>query len=181
MRIFLAFAPFVVFAILNHSVGTTAALICAACVSVILLVRGLARRGRKIKVLDIGTFILFTGLAAYSTIGRHTWSIVGVRLCVDTGLLLIVLISLTIRTPFTLQYAREHTEREQWNTPAFICVNYVISTIWAVAFFIMVGADVVMLYLPTIPKQFGILVTILTFIGAIYFSSWYPKRLSHVE
>ena len=51
----------------------------------------------------------------------------GVRLRVDGGLLLIVLISLAIRKPFTLQYAREHTPKERWNDPGFIRSNVIIT------------------------------------------------------
>lgn len=45
------------------------------------------------------------------------WPIAGVRLRVDLGLLPIVLLSMAIGRPFTLQYAREMTERAVWVWP----------------------------------------------------------------
>jgi hypothetical protein len=49
---------------------------------------------RKPKILEIGTTILFCGLAVYAFIVHPDWTIVGVRLRVDAGLLIIVLITL---------------------------------------------------------------------------------------
>ncbi len=92
----------------------------ATVVAVALLMRDLIARGKSGKVLEIGTALLFGGLAAYAITKGVTWSIVGVRLRVDAGLLLVVLISFAIRQPFTLQYAREQVTRELWNEPAFI-------------------------------------------------------------
>ncbi|MEI9864304.1 MAG: hypothetical protein WDN00_07060 [Limisphaerales bacterium] len=61
---------------------------------------------------------------------------------------MIVLISMAIRCPFTLQYAREGTPETLWREPEFIRVNYVITAVWAAAFAVMVAADLVMFYMP---------------------------------
>ena len=58
------------------------------------------------KILEIGTFVLFGGLALYAVLGGPMWSIMGVRLRVDAGLLTLVLITMAVGRPFTLQYAR---------------------------------------------------------------------------
>jgi hypothetical protein len=167
MNILLAFAPFLVFAVVERLVGASAGLVAGALVSLALLVRDAMSRERKIKILEVGTMILFGGLALYSLL---------VRLCVDGGLLLVVLISMALRRPFTLQYAREKVSPDLWNSPEFIRVNYVITAVWAAAFAIMVIADLVMLYLPAVPLKVGIWVTILAIFGAFRFTSWYPER-----
>ncbi len=99
MNILLAFAPFLVFALVDRVVGTTAGLACGAIVSAALIIREVVSKKRNVKVLEVGTVILFGGLTAYSLIGQVNWSIVGVRLCVDSGLLAIVLISMAVRLP----------------------------------------------------------------------------------
>jgi hypothetical protein len=86
-------------------------LLSAAVVSAALLVRDWSRP-RTVKVLETGTLILFAGLAAYAFLAGETWSIIDVRLRVDAGLLLIVLVSLAVRRPCTLQYARETVAQE---------------------------------------------------------------------
>ena len=131
MGILLGFAPFIAFAILDWVMGPTQGLIAGALVSLALLLREWLSLKRVPKVLEIGTTILFGGLALYAVSGAPTWSIVGVRLRVDVGLLLIVLVSIAIRRPFTLQYAKEQVPREMWDTARFRRINYVISAVWA--------------------------------------------------
>jgi hypothetical protein len=176
MGILLAFAPFIVFVIVERTVGATPALIAAAAVSAAMILRDLVGRGRSTKVLEIGTFVLFAGLGVYAVAAGVSWPILGVRLRVDGGLLLIVLISILIRRPFTLQYAREQVARELWGNPEFIRTNYIITAVWALAFAVMVAADVLMLYRPDVPMRVGIIVTVAVLLGAIKFTSWYPER-----
>ncbi len=177
MGILLAFAPFIAFALIDRLLGPTEGLIAGAVIAAVLLLRDWMSAGRSPKVLEIGTMILFGGLALYAVLVGPTWSIIGVRLRVDAGLLLIVLVSIAIRRPFTLQYAREQVGRELWETPEFIRTNYVISAVWASAFVVMVVADLVLLYAPGLPPRVGIIATILALLGAVKFTSWYPDRM----
>jgi hypothetical protein len=176
MGILLAFAPFIAFAIVDRLVGGTAGLIAGTVVSAGLILRDLVTPNRAAKVLEIGTVILFGGLALYAVLFDPTWSIVGVRLRVDAGLLLVVLASMALQRPFTLQYAREQVGREFWDRPEFVRTNYVITAVWAVAFGVMVAADLLMLYATDLSPRVGIVVTILAIVGAFKFTSWYPER-----
>ena len=156
MNILLAFSPFIVFAVVDRLVGPTAGLIAGAAVSAALIARDWLRPGGSAKVLEIGTVILFTALALYAVVAAPNWSIVGVRLCVDAGLSLIVVVSIVIRRPFTLQYAREQIAKEHWDRPEFVRTNYVITAAWAIAFGVLVLADIVMLYVPDVPLRVGV-------------------------
>ena len=175
MGTLLAFAPFIVFVLVDRSIGPTEGLIAGALVSAALLARDWVTPGRTLKILEIGTVLLFGALALYAVLGGPTWSIIGVRLCVDAGLLLIVLISIAVRRPFTLQYAREQAAPDFWENPDFVRTNYVITGVWALAFLIMVIADLVLLYMPEYPPRFGIIATVLALVAAIKFTSWYPE------
>ena len=175
LGILLAFAPFLAFALIDRLSGPTEGLIAGAVVSAALLLRDLIQ-GRTAKVLEIGTAILFGGLALYALLGRPSWSVVGVRLVVDAGLLLIVLASLVMRRPFTLQYARERVAPELWGEPEFVRTNHVITAVWALAFAVMVVAELVLLYLPDIPPRAGIVAIVLALVGAVKFTGWYPER-----
>ena len=175
LGILLAFAPFLGFALIDRLSGPTEGLIAGAVVSAALLLRDLIQ-GRTAKVLEIGTAILFGGLALYALLGRPSWSVVGVRLVVDAGLLLIVLASLAMRRPFTLQYARERVAPELWGEPGFVRTNYAITAVWALAFAVMVVAELVLLYVPDIPPRAGIVAIVLALVGAVKFTGWYPER-----
>ena len=176
MGILLAFAPFIVFAVLDRLVGPVWSLAAGTAVSAALLFLDLVRPGRKPKILEMGTFLLFGGLTVYMLLGDSSLSVIGVRVCVDAGLLIIVLASMALRRPFTLQYAREGVAPELWNTPEFLRVNYVISSTWAVAFALMVLAELALLYVPQIPRRVGIIVIVAALVGAVKFTSWYPSR-----
>jgi hypothetical protein len=177
MGILLAFAPFVAFALVDRLVGSTEGLFAGAAVSAALLIRDWVTPGRSPKVLEIGTAILFGALAAYAVVGAPSWSIVGVRLRVDLGLLLIVIASMALHRPFTLQYARESVPTEFWNNPEFLRTNYIITGVWALAFGVLVVADLVLVYVPELPPRVGIIATIAALIGAIKFTGWYPDRV----
>lgn len=181
MGTLLAFAPFIAFALVDRLVGATEGLIVGAIVSAALLLRDWVAPGRSPKILEIGTTILFGALALYVVFGGPSWSIVGVRLRVDLGLLLIVLISMALRRPFTLQYAREQVSAELWSSPQFMRTNYVITAAWALAFFVLVAADIVLLYVPALPPRIGIISTIVALIAAVKFTAWYPERRGPAE
>ncbi len=176
MNILLAFTPFITFAVLDRLWATTPGLIAGALVAAALLARDAISRDKKVKVLEVGTLVLFGGLAIYTVATKISWTILGVRLCVDAGLLVIVLVSIAIRQPFTLQYAREKVGPEAWNRPEFFRINYIITAVWAAAFALMVAADLLMLYVPTVPLRVGVWVTILAIFGAYRFTEWYPSR-----
>jgi hypothetical protein len=177
MGVLLAFAPFIVFAVVDHLAGGTAALVAGAAVAAVLVLRDWRGGGRAPKILELGTVVLFGVLALYAVLRDPGWSVIGVRLRVDVGLLLIVLLSMALRRPFTLQYAREQVAPELWNRPIFIRTNYVITAVWAGAFAVNVCADFALLYAPAPSAGIGVAATIAAIVAAFWFTSWYPKRV----
>ena len=177
MGILLAFAPFIVFAVVDRLAGGTPGLIAGAAVSAVLVLRDWFGVGRKPKLLELGTVILFGILALYAVLASPTWSLIGVRLRVDVGLLLIVLASIALRRPFTLQYAREQVAPELWGKPLFIRTNYIITAVWTAAFVVTVISDMLLLYAPDLTPAIGITATALAIAGAFKFTAWYPKHV----
>ncbi len=176
MGIVLAFAPFIGFAVVDRFAGSLAGLATGALLSAILILHDAFGTGRSVKLLEIGTFLLFAGMAGWAFMGDPGWSVMGVRLRVDAGLLAIVLVTMVVRRPFTLQYAREQVPQAHWDSPRFLRTNMVITGVWALAFFVMVLADLGMLLMPEQLMRLGILVTIAALVGAIKFTQWYPER-----
>jgi hypothetical protein len=177
MGILLAFAPFIAFAVVDRIFGATPGLAIGAIVSAGLLVRDWATPGRHPKILEIGTTVLFIALTLYAILGGGIQSVIGVRLCVDTGLLLIVVLSMAVGRPFTMEYAREQVAAEFWDSPQFRRTNYVITAIWAVAFAVMVIAELALLFVPALPSRVGIIAIVLALVGAVKFTGWYPDQV----
>jgi hypothetical protein len=176
MHLLLAFAPFILFVLIERLAGIPAGLAAGAAASAFLVIRDLLTPGRGIKLLELGTFFLFGLLTLYALAFNPPWSIAAVRLRVDAGLMLIVLASLALRQPFSLQYARDSVDRAHWDSPAFLHVNYVISAAWAIAFGMLVLADIAMAYVPALPHAVGIVVTVVALYAAGWFTGWYPER-----
>jgi intracellular septation protein A len=176
MNILLSFGPFILFAVLMRFGDVLFALIAAAALSALLILRE-RRRGKSVKILEAGTVLLFGGLTVFTAFTHYDWTILEGRLAVDLGLLVMVLGSIIARRPFTLQFAREEVPKEYWANPQFIATNYRISAAWALAFLVLVLADIVMAFYPAIPLWIGIAVTILALAGAIWFTRWYPQRV----
>ena len=181
MNMLLAFAPFIAFVVIERTVGLSAGLAAGAVVSGVMLARDFLSPGRRTKILELGTFLLFGALTLYAVAYGASWSVPAVRLRVDGGLLLIVLASIALRQPFTLQYAREKVSPELWTSPSFIHVNYAITSAWALAFAAMVAADLLMAYVPSVPHPAGIVITIAALYAAMKFTGWYPahQRSAH--
>jgi hypothetical protein len=176
MGVLLAFTPFLAYLVVAYFAGVRDGLVAGTAVAIALLLRDAVSR-KTVKILEIGTAVLFGGLAAYAFTVGAALSIPVVRLCVDGGLLLIVLISMMVRRPFTLQYAREQVAREQWDAPVFVRTNYLITAVWAVAFAVMVAVDLAMIFMPNLPTRMAVIITIVALYGAIRFTAWYPARM----
>lgn len=176
MNLLLAFAPFIAFVIIERIFGTFAGLASGALISAAILVRDLMSSDRQVKILEIGTFLLFGGLAVYAVVFDASWSIAEVRLRVDAGLMLIVLASMALRQPFTLQYAREKVSKDKWNAPTFVRTNYAITFAWALAFGTMVVADLLMAYAPSVSPKAGIAITVVALYAAVKFTKWFPEK-----
>jgi hypothetical protein len=177
MGILLSFAPFILYALMSRSAPLTVSLFSAAALAAVLLLRDHFIRHRSPKLLEIGTVLLFGGLGIYVLLTRGAWSIPEVRLAVDGGLLLIVVFSMLIRQPFTLQYAREQAPKEFHDSPRFLAVNQVLTAVWGLAFALMAGADLIMARLPQAPLAVGVVITVVALAGAAWFTGWYPNRL----
>jgi hypothetical protein len=58
--------------------------------------------------------------------------------------------------------------------PVFFTTNVIISSIWAGAFAVLVAADAAAEWLPAVPLWIDIVASVAAFVGAVWFSNWYP-------
>jgi hypothetical protein len=176
MGVLLGVAPFLAFAVLSRFVAASISLWAAAALSAALILRQI-KRGGSMKILEIGTFILFAGLGIVASVRNSGWDIPIVRSIVDGGLLLIILLSMVVRRPFTLQYAVEQVPASVQSSPTFIRTNYIITSIWALAMAIVLVADLAMHFLATLPIRVEIIAILAALGGAFWFTKWYPLQL----
>jgi len=169
MRIFIGFLPWIVFWVLSgrNNFQVAAA---ASAAAVIFLNFGDIRK-RIIKILDLGTLLFFLFLTVVAFASKVQWIDTHASPLSNAALFLITLVSILIRKPFTLQYAREQVDPNLWNSPVFYSTNLVISWVWCVTFAIIAVTSYIALNHPSLIDR---VIHILAFIGAIRFTTWYP-------
>ena len=96
--IFLILVPFAAFAGLTMVASAPVSLFGAAAVALATIAWDLSR-GASIKILASGAAILFVALGCYLTLIDSTLSTPSVRLAVDSGVLVIALLSIVLRYP----------------------------------------------------------------------------------
>ncbi len=173
MTIFLILAPFASFALLMLVTSAEISLFAGASVAAIIIGYEVSR-GRSVKMLAAGAVIMFSSLGCYICLIDGDWSATEVRLAVDIGTLAIALGSIAIRAPFTLQYAREVVDAETMKMPGFMRANYIITWAWTGAFVLMLIANLLMIYMPSLPFWVGLGIGMAARNSAVYFTKWYP-------
>lgn len=170
----LILAPFVTFAGLSYLTSQTLALLVAAVVALALLGVDQAR-GRSAKLLHIMAALMFLTLGGYFALRGHEWTPLHVHVTLNGITLAVILLSIAAGFPFTLQYAREVVDAETLRQPGFLYVNYVLSFAWAGVMALMLAANLLAIYMPSLPLWAGVVATFVLRNSAVQFSKWYPK------
>jgi hypothetical protein len=176
VSILFGLSPFAALFVLIRLGTPVAGLFGAFMVSLLLCLR-MWWRSESVKILEVGSLILFGLLGGYTLLFVPHWTVAKVRLAVDCGLLAITLFSLAIDRPFTLQYAREQVPQQYWGLPIFLKTNRIVTAVWAATFAILVAADVAAEYVSAIPIWLDVWISIAAFVGAVVFSRRYPEAV----
>ncbi|MFD3542992.1 hypothetical protein ACFWUQ_26345 [Streptomyces sp. NPDC058662] len=174
-------APWIAFSLLVGPGRFELAVGLALAVSVALVVFGrLVRHGASWKILELSDLVFFTamtliGLAAGP--GTLRWLETYAGEVSNIALTVIAFGSMAVRTPFTLQYARERVDPSRWHTPAFVRANYAITGAWGLAFLAAAVAGAYGDLVLRNPNNIwtGWIIQILAIVAALRFTAWYPE------
>jgi hypothetical protein len=129
--------------------------------------------------------VFFTG-ATIAVLGFHNlWTIRHLGVLANGALAVGSWTTLLIGKPFTLEYARQHTDPSRWNHPLFIRTNEILTAAWASVFTVnTVVAWLLMKHL-LLPDWVWHTLSYAALVGAAAFTSWYPgyvgKRAGSVQ
>jgi hypothetical protein len=174
MTIFLILAPYGAYALLMLVTSAVVSLFAAAAVCLAVIAFDMVR-GRSIKILSVGSVIVFAAVGGCVALVDPDMSISAVKFAVDAGIFLVSLLSIVLRHPFTLQYAREVVDAQTALLPGFVRANYLITWAWTGAALLMMIGNIALLYVPGLPLWSGLLVTFAARNSAVYFTKWYPQ------
>jgi hypothetical protein len=171
MNLVLGFVPFILFAVLM-GLSVDLALWVAFAAAFTLGIRSFLDT-RVLKTLDAGSTVLFGSLALFKGFVAPSLPLGIVLLAVDGGLLAVMLISLVLHEPFTLQYAREQATPELWQEPDFLRTNYVVTGVWVLALALMTAIDAAAIFTGRISLTVAVGAGLVALAGALTFSARY--------
>jgi len=176
MQFLLGFGPFILFAFLSR-VSMTLALWVAFAAAFAVGVNTLVHT-RSVRILEGTSIVLFGVLALCSMFVTPGLPVGIVRFVIDFGLLAMALLSVAIKKPFTLPYAKAQTPKLSfiWDQPIFLNINYRITLAWAAAYAVMAAADIATIY-GLLSLTLDIAVGLLAFLAAIAFTVRYPASV----
>jgi len=175
MGLLLTFLPWLIFwVLLSYHKFFLAIVVALAASAVTIVMEKMA--GRSVKILQAGTFAVFVVFGLAAIFVDRAWLGHWIRLLSNVSLTLIVLVSILVRRPFTLQYARESVPKEFWHSPEFLRANYIITWVWFAAFVINTALSGLNYIIPSINVVVNYIMAICPFIAASMFTSWYKKR-----
>lgn len=182
MALLISFTPWFLFWIFAFykKMALAAALFSFLSMLAIILIN--RRHGRKVKSLQIGTLVFFFLFALATLICGKKIITQNVDLLGNSAILIIVLITIVWKRPFTMDFICERTEEKFWKDPRFIRMNYVVSWFWFVVLllnFALVAARHFSFI--QIDRPLSISIRIFNCIMAMKFTQWYlrHKQLNH--
>ncbi|MDD5561726.1 MAG: hypothetical protein PHT50_06340 [Candidatus Omnitrophica bacterium] len=175
MGMVMTFLPWLAFWVLL-SYGKLFAAIVIALAASVLAIAVEKISGRTPKILQIGTLAVFVVFALAASFVDRVWLAYWIRLMSNASLTLVVLISILIGKPFTIQYARESVPKEYWNSAEFLHANYVITWVWFAAFVANTAASGLNHFIPSINVLVNWVISICPILVAAKFTAWYSKR-----
>ncbi len=173
-KLLLAFAPWISFLIIARDslfrlkLGLVVAL-------VLVVVMGITRLHRGV-ILWAG-LVFFTYATAAVVVLNNMWTAQHMGVMANGALAVSTWLTIAIRKPFTLDYAREHTDPSLWDNPLFIRANVVIASVWGLAFSVntlLAWGKMKHFILSELGYE---VISYTLLIGTAVFTTWYPNYL----
>ena len=133
---FSGLAPWVLLSVFSTP-GHFKQAVCIALGASLLTMLLSAVRRISIHALDVFGAVIFGALAVLGLLaspGLTGFLQLWAGEIANVSLATFVITTLIVRKPFTLPYAKEDAPEEFWDSPVFLRINYVISSVWAAAF-----------------------------------------------
>lgn len=170
----LAFAPWLAFLFIAHGslfrlkLGLIIALVLSAGMGITRLHRGV--------ILWVG-LVFFTCAALAVVVFNNMWAVRYMGIIASGVLAAATWLTVMFRKPFTMDYAREHTDPSLWKSPIFIRTNMILSSAWALTFTINAILAHGKMEHFLIDELYYEIISYTLMIGTAAFTSWYPGHL----
>lgn len=171
-KMLLSFAPWICFLIIAHDTmfRLKLGIIVAAVMSVVMAVTKLHRG----VIMWVGILFFLYAIVAVGFL-NDLWTVRYMGVLANGALAAGVWVGIVTKRPFTLEYAREHTDPSLWENPVFLNNNYFLTTVWAVVFTINAALAWQRSIRPALPGWEYETISYSLLVSAMFVSNWYPK------
>jgi hypothetical protein len=174
LKLILAFAPWLAFLVIAHDsvFRLKLGLVVALVLSIVMGVTGLHRG-----VILWAGLIFFTCTTVAVVGFDSAWATryMGV---LATGVLTGgVWLTVLLKKPFTMDYAKQHTAPSLWSSPTFLRTNYVLTSVWGVVFavnFVLAWGKLTHFMLS--PDAYEV-ISYSLMLATAAFTAWYPDHV----
>lgn len=175
LKLMLAFAPWLSFLIIAQ--GSLFRLQLGLAVALLLsIVMGIAHLHRGV--------ILWTGLAFFTfclvavVFFEKMWVVRFMGVLANGALASATWVSIALRKPFTLDYAKANTDPSVWHDPRFIRTNDIITSVWGLVFTLNAIIAGIAAFDAGLSAEMREAANYSLLLMAAVFSVWYPKVVS---
>lgn len=169
-----SFAPWISFLIIARDTmfQLKLGIVVAAVLSVVMAVTRLHRG-----VIMWAGFLFFGYAIVAVVILNDMWAVRHMGILANGALAAGVWGGILFKRPFTLEYAREHTDPSLWEHPAFLRINYLLTAMWASVF----SVSALLAWHRSTPSPMpGWVYEVISYsllLSAMLMSTWYPQVL----
>jgi hypothetical protein len=174
MNLVIGFAPFLLFAVLSR-LSADLALWVAFAAAFVVTIRDFVE-SPSLRLLDVGSFVLFALLALGRGFLDPSLSLALVRFIASLSLLLLLGLPLALKRPFSVDYARLDPREAALPPHIFLQVNVLVSAAWTGAFALMAAADGAVAFNGELPLYGSIAVSVIALAAAVTVTLRYPAH-----
>lgn len=171
----LGFVPAAVFTLLAN-ISQDLALWAGLSAAFVVSIRDFAQEP-VLRLLDMGSLVLFGLTAVYAGFIHPTITIQLTRFVVDVGFFALALLSILLRNPLTLQYAREQVTNDVWKSRPFLLTNYGLTGLWMLGFAAMAAGDAFADMHKNLPVSLDAALCLIVVAAALIVTARYPNWL----
>ena len=171
LKLIMAFAPWLAFLFIAH--GSLFRLKFGLIVALVLSIgMGIAKLHRGV-ILWVG-LVFFTSATVAVVIFNNMFVVEYMGVFASGVLATSTWLTIIFKKPFTLDYAKEHTDQSIWNSSTFIRTNIIMSSAWSLTFTINAILAFGKMKSFLMPELGYEIISYALMLGTAAFSSWYP-------
>jgi hypothetical protein len=171
LKLIMAFAPWLAFLFIAH--GSIFRLKLGLIIALVLSIgMGIAKLHRGV-ILWVG-LVFFTSATLAVVVFNNMFVVKYMGVLASGVLATSTWLTIAFKKPFTMDYAKEHTDPSLWSSPTFLKTNIIMSSAWSLTFTLNAILAIGKMESFLLPELGYEIISYTLMLGTAAFSSWYP-------